>query len=117
MFAATNSFEHILAFSLVFDGLEPLKPLVKKLQKRNQDIYKAYQTIDSVISELKGFRGNVDIEFEHWFNFAVKLGEEVNTIPLVPILAKSWSRFRTNVNMVVFYTINREAWLFHSLII
>ena len=95
--AATKSFEYVLAFSLVFNGLEPLKPLVTKLQKRNQDIYKAYQIIDNVISKLKGFRHNVDMEFEHWFNFAVKLGEEVNTVPSVTRLVKSWSRFRPNV--------------------
>ena len=41
---------------------------------------------DNVMSELKGFRVNVDIKFEHWLNFAVKLGEEVNTAP--PGLAK-----------------------------
>ena len=28
LFAATNLFEHIVAFSLVFNGLQPLKPLV-----------------------------------------------------------------------------------------
>ena len=39
---------------------------------------------DNVVSELKDFRDNVDIEFEHWFNFAVKLGEEVNTAPSAP---------------------------------
>ena len=27
----------------------------------------------------------------------LKLGEEVNTVPSVPRLAKSWSRFRPNV--------------------
>ena len=90
MFAATKSFEHILAFSLVFNGLEPLKPLVTKLQKRNLDIYKAYQMTDNVIFELKGFRDNVDMEFKNWFNFPVKLGE-VNTVPSVPRLAKRWS--------------------------
>ena len=84
MFAAKQSFEHIAAFSLVFNGLEPLKPLVTKLQERNQDIYKTYQMTDNVVSELKGFGDNVDIEFEHWFNFAVKLGEEVNTAPSAP---------------------------------
>ena len=52
--------------------------------------------IDNVISELKGFRDNVDIEFEHWFNFAVKLGE-VNTVPSIPRVTKSRSRFRPNV--------------------
>ena len=89
MFAATKSFEHILAFSLVFNGSEPLKPLVTKLQKGNQDIYKAYQMTDKFIFELKVFRDNVDIEFEHWFSFAVKLKEGVNTVPSVPRLGKS----------------------------
>ena len=97
LFAATKSLEHILAFSLVFDGLEPLKPLVMKLQKRNQDIYKTYQITDTVISELKRFRDHLDVELEYWFNFSVKLREEVNTVPSVPRLAKSWSRFRPNV--------------------
>ena len=87
---AHSLFEHILGFCLVFNWLGPLKPLVTKLQKRNQNICKAYQMIDDVISELKGFRENVDMEFEHWFNFAVKLG---NTVSSVPRLAKSWSRF------------------------
>ena len=32
---------------------------------------------DNVISKLKGFRDNVDIEFEQWLNFAVKLEDEV----------------------------------------
>ena len=46
LFAATNSFEHILAFSLVFNGLDPLKPLASKLLKCNQDIYKACLSTD-----------------------------------------------------------------------
>ena len=79
LLAVLKSFEHILAFSLFFNGLEPLMLLVKKLQKRSQYIYQPCQMIRNVISKLKGFSDNVNIEFEHWFNFAVKLGEEVNT--------------------------------------
>ena len=67
------------------------------MQKPKQDIYKANQTIDNVISELIGFRDNADKEFEHWFNLAARLGEEVSTVPAVPRLAKSWSRFKPNV--------------------
>ena len=33
LFVATRSFEHILAFLVVFGCLEPLKPLLTKLQK------------------------------------------------------------------------------------
>ena len=80
MFAATKSFECILAFSLDFDGLEPLNPLVKKLQKRNQGICKTYQMIDNVISKLKGFRDIVDMEFEHWFKSKIKRSSKHSTI-------------------------------------
>ena len=73
LFAATKSFEYILAFSLVFIELEPLRPLVTKLQKVSQENCKAYQMIDNVISELKGFRDDVDTGFETWFT--VKLRE------------------------------------------
>ena len=53
--------------------------------------------IDNVISELKGVSDNVDMEFENWFIFAVKLGEEVNIDHQLQdglcLKAKSWSRF------------------------
>ena len=41
----------MIAFSIWLNGLEPLKPLVTKLQKRNTDIYQAYQMIYQVIGE------------------------------------------------------------------
>ena len=45
LFGATRSFEHILVFSVVFNCLEPLKPLAAKLQKLNQDIYMVYRVL------------------------------------------------------------------------
>ena len=73
---------------------------------------------DNAVSELKVFRDNwighrrirqirirqIDIEFEHWFNFAVKLGEEVNTVPSVPRLAKY------TLETMVLYPIIRKPW-------
>ena len=44
-FVATRSFHPILVFPVVFNCLNPLKPLEKKLRKRNQDIFVAYSTI------------------------------------------------------------------------
>ena len=72
--------------------------MVSRLQKCNQDIYKAYQIIDSVMSVLKGFRENIDLEFNNSSNFVLKLAEEVGRTPPVPKLAKCWSRFRPNVD-------------------
>ena len=37
----------------------------------------------------KAFRDNLNKEFKRWFNFTVKLGEEVNTVPSVLRLPKS----------------------------
>ena len=54
---------------------------------------------DNVTSKLKDFRDNINIEFEHWLNFAVKLGEEVSRVPSVQRLAKGWSRFRPSIEI------------------
>ena len=63
LYAACPSFAHIVAFSVLFNGLEPLKPLVVKLQKRNQDIFKGYYIIDTIVSDLMDYRRNVDKGF------------------------------------------------------
>ena len=63
LYAACSSFTHIVAFSVLFNGLEPLKPLVVKLQKRDQDIFKGYYMIDTIVSDLMDYRRNVDKEF------------------------------------------------------
>lgn len=63
LFVVTCLFEHILAFSAAFYCLEPLNPLVTKLQKQNQDIYLAYSINDLVMPDLKCYRENMD-EFQ-----------------------------------------------------
>ena len=75
--ASCTKFEHLISFSILFNGLEPLKPLVSKLQKRNQDIYKAYHMIDSVITDLERNHKNLDEEFIESFQLAVDMAEYV----------------------------------------
>ena len=67
--------------------------------------------IRNVISELKDFSDNADIEFEHWFNFAVKLGEEVNTDHQFQAQLKAAVDSNQTLTMTVLYPIVREAWL------
>ena len=43
---ACRRFDCLVAFTVLFNGLEPLNPLETKLQNRNQDIYQAYHMID-----------------------------------------------------------------------
>ena len=63
LYAACLSFEHIVAFSLLFNGLEPPKPLVVKLQKPNQEILKGYCMIDAIVSNIMDYRRNIGQEF------------------------------------------------------
>ena len=97
LFVACRRFDRLTAFSVLFNGLEPLKPLVTKLQKRNQDIYQAYHMIDQVLNDLKKTKTNITEEFKLWFQFAVDMAKSVGVSPSVPRIAKCWSRFRNNV--------------------
>ena len=84
---AKGKSEHILAFSVVFNCLKPLKPLVVKLHKQNQDIYMKYSMIDLVASDLKRYRENIDKEFKAWYNLATSILQSVDVQPSVPQLA------------------------------
>ena len=95
--AACQRFDRLVAFAVLYNVLEPLKPLVTKLQKHNQDIYQAYQTIDQVINDLRETKDNMDEEFHHWYEMACEMAKSVGVMPSEPRLAKCWSRYRNNV--------------------
>ena len=82
---------------MLFHGLEPTKPLVTKLQKRNQDTYQAYCMIDKVLSNLRDIQSNIDTEFKVWFTFAVDMVKSVGVKPGLPRRARCWSRYCNNV--------------------
>ena len=97
LYKACSSFQHLISFSILFNGLEPVKPLATKLQKRNADIYVAYHMIDEVIDQLRSYRDNIDDEFSEWYNFAVSMSEKIGVGPSMPRIAPCWSRYRNNV--------------------
>ena len=82
------------------NGMEPLRPLVKKLQRRNQDIIQAYHMIDSIIEDLSMKRANIEKEFADWYGQAVKMAQSVDVQPNKPRTTRCWSRFRDNVESV-----------------
>ena len=61
IYTSFTRFEELIAFSILFNGLEPLKLLVIKCIS---DIYEAYQMIDKVITDIKYLRENIDHEFD-----------------------------------------------------
>lgn len=42
LYSSCTSFTHIISFITTMNGMEPLRPLVKKLQGRNQDLFQTY---------------------------------------------------------------------------
>ena len=77
--------------------MDPLKPIVTKLQERIQDIYQAYQMIDQVINDLRETKDHMDEEFYHWYEMVCEMAKSIGVIPSEPRLAKCWSRYRNNV--------------------
>ena len=73
IYTSLTRFEELIAFSVLFNGLEPLKPLVMKLQKRNSDIYEAYQMIDKLITDIKYLRENINHEFDQGYELTRKM--------------------------------------------
>ena len=85
-------------FSVLFNGLESLKPLVVNLQKRNQDIFEGYYMIDTIVSDLMDYRRNVDKEISIWYGFAVEMANSIDVEPSTPRIVKCWSKYRNNVD-------------------
>ena len=92
LYAACSLFEHIVAFFVLFNGLEPLKLLVVKLSKSR------YYMIDTTVSDLIDYRRNVDKEFSIWYGFAVEIANSIDVEPSTPHIAKCWSKYRNNVD-------------------
>ena len=89
LFFSCRRFDHLVAFAVLFNGLEPLKPLIAKLQKRNQDIYYAYHMIDQVVSHLKATKRDIENEFKGWFKFAIDMVASVRVDPEKFLLLKN----------------------------
>ena len=68
----------------MYNGLEPLKPLATKSQKRNQDIYQAYQMIDEVVNDIRETKDNMDEEFHHCYEMACEMTKSVGIMPSEP---------------------------------
>lgn len=64
--------------------LSVLKPLSIQLQKRDSDIYKAYSQVDSVKSDMKAMREQIEVPFNRWYETSVELRKEVDVELAVP---------------------------------
>ena len=82
---------------MLFYGLEPTKPLITKLHKRNEDVYQAYYMIDKVLSDLRDIQSNIDTEFKVQFTFAVDMAKSVDVETSFPSTARCCKRYSNNI--------------------
>lgn len=75
--------------------LAVIKPISIKLQKKSNDIVKAYNMISETEKELRQVRNNAETVFKAWYANAVDLGSDLGTEPSVPRTA-SRQRHREN---------------------
>ena len=81
LFSSCRRFDRLVVFAILFNGLGPLKPLVTKLQKRNQDIYQAPHMTDQAISDLKDTKRDTENKFKEWFKFSTGMAASVDVEP------------------------------------
>ena len=81
---------------MLFYGLEPTKPLITKLHKRNEDVYQAYYMIDKGI-DLRDIQSNIDTEFKVQFTFAVDMAKSVDVETSLPSTARCCRRYSNNI--------------------
>ena len=82
---------------MLFYGLEPTKPLITKLHKRNEDVYQAYYMIDKALSDLRDIQSNIDTEFKVQFTFAVDMAKSVDVETSLPSTARCCRRYSNNI--------------------
>ena len=89
--AALSFFQTIVVFMTTKSVLDDVRPLTVKLQRRDQDVAKAYKLID----EMKDTWKNIDMKFKSWYEEALKLAASVGVTETVP-RRTSYQRYRNN---------------------
>ena len=87
---------HITALVILKDGLQPVKGLSIKLQKRDSDIYETYDHINFVVKEVQSMHVNIDELWDEWFSEASSMAEDVGVSIDIPRTIKV-QRNRANV--------------------
>ena len=78
------SFQFLVSLIVGMKTLAVIKPVSIKLQKKSNDIVKAYNMIAETEKELRQMRNNADTVFKTWYENAVALGSDLGTEPSVP---------------------------------
>ena len=79
-----TSFEHVVAFLLSKELLEPIKPIAECLQGRLQEIYFGFKKVDEVKEHYKQLRENVNAEHNRIYHKALNLCRDISSSESMP---------------------------------
>ena len=79
---------NIIALVILVNGLDIVKGLSTKLQKRDADVVAAYNLIDTAIDEVRRMRADFDLVWRNWFTEAEMIAVDVGGEIAVPRRAK-----------------------------
>ena len=116
LYNVCTSFEHLVSFSVLFNGLERLKPLVVKVQKRNRDIFEAYHMIDRVLENMCDIKRDIESEFSEWYGLAVRISESVDAHVLQSALAASEGTCQVTIQSHTSEASRSLSWMISSMI-
>ena len=84
LLANLKIFGFIFTFLITKNSLGTLKPIAAKLQKKDQDVFRAYSMIDDTIKAVARVRSNIEEECHEWFEDASILADKIGATVSVP---------------------------------
>ncbi|XP_071477426.1 52 kDa repressor of the inhibitor of the protein kinase-like [Diadema antillarum] len=86
--ASLRNGRNIIALVILVNGLDTVKGLSTKLQKRDADVVAAYNLIDTAIDEVRRMRADFDSVWRNWCTEAERIAADVGGEIAVPRRAK-----------------------------
>lgn len=83
------SFQTITALLIAKNCLESVRTIATKLQKRDLDIFRAYQMIDDTKENISVLRKYIEEEYEVWFEDSCNLAQLVGSTVSAPRVPRS----------------------------
>lgn len=96
---AITDFDFIVTFICAYSCLSHMSGLTVKLQKKTNDIFKAFSMVTEVKATYKRLRANLPTHFDEIYDQAVTMAEKVGVAPTAPRIAER-QRHRANAPAV-----------------
>jgi len=87
--SSLQSFWVIVGVTVLKNSLDYLTGLSAKLQRRDTDVFGAYNMIDNIKGKMQCLKDDIGVEFQRWYDEAKQLASYIGTeeeIPRIPMV-------------------------------